>query len=149
MIKFVVKLIDEKMTTMKFLIKALLIGTGFLIMFSFQNFNLATEDGEELFEGHCRECHSDDFRKRKSAPALGNIHLYIVRDWLIDFIYNSQKMITSGDDLANCVYISNGKKTMPAFYMLNRKEIGAILNYIEKESKIQQIGREEINFPCN
>ncbi len=134
---------------MNFLITTLLIISFLLTIVSFQNFNLTTENGEELFEGHCRECHSDDFRKRKSAPALGNIHLYRDRDWLTDFIYNSQKMIKSGDNLANCVYISNGKKTMPAFYMLSRKEIGAILNYIERESKIQQIGRDEINFPCN
>jgi mono/diheme cytochrome c family protein len=110
--------------------------------------DLEPADGESLYEGHCRDCHSDDFRQRKNGPALGNIHLHRDRAWLIKFIQSSTVMIKSGEELANCVYRMNGKKPMPSFYFLKKNEVEAILDYIEKESKKQKIGIDENRFPC-
>lgn len=105
-------------------------------------------DGEELFEGHCTDCHARDLRKNSIGPALGNLHLQRERTWLIKFIYDSQTLIQNGDKLANCVYKTHSKKLMPAFRHLEKPEIEAILDYLEQESKRQKIGKEELNFPC-
>jgi mono/diheme cytochrome c family protein len=106
------------------------------------------KEGAALFEAHCRDCHSDDFRQRKTGPALGNIHLYRDREWLIKFIQNAPLLVKT-DELAACVHRMNGKKIMTAFYFLKKNEIEAILDYIKQESIEQKIGRDENQFPCN
>jgi mono/diheme cytochrome c family protein len=105
------------------------------------------KEGAALFEAHCRDCHSDDFRQRKTGPALGNVHLYRNREWLIKFIQNAPLMVKT-DELAACVHRMNGKKIMTANYFLKKNEIEAILDFIELESRNQKIGKDEISFPC-
>ena len=60
--------------------------------------------GEKLFKANCAACHRID-SKKLTGPGLGGIMERVPsKEWLYDWVKNSQKLIASGDSYANEVY---------------------------------------------
>jgi len=89
--------------------------------------------GEALFAANCLSCHAG--ADSDLGPDLSHISNSRDREWLVKFIKNSQKLILSGDPLANKIYAENDEKVMTSFDHLSRQDILAILDYVNFESK--------------
>src|SRR5690554_103141 len=51
--------------------------------------------GKELFNSNCAACHSLD--RKMIGPAMRGVGLKYDRDWLYEWIRNSQAMVAAGD----------------------------------------------------
>jgi mono/diheme cytochrome c family protein len=87
--------------------------------------------GEKLYQANCTQCHA--INEVVIGPALKNVHERRPKEWLIEWIRNSQKLIQSGDEYANQIYEEYNKTAMPA-YPFSDEEITSILSYIKVES---------------
>src|ERR1700755_1097212 len=99
---------------------------GFL--FSIASF---AQDGHALFQANCASCHKID--QKLVGPALRGVqdrwqgNIGKIHDW----VYNSTKVIQSGDPYAVSLFNENNKTQMTAFGQLSTKDIDAILDYVK------------------
>lgn len=86
--------------------------------------------GKELFESNCASCHAID--KVKVGPALKGISKRRPAEWIVKFVNNSQKVITSGDPYATKLYAQYNNTEMTAFPSFTKEEVASIVDYVEK-----------------
>ena len=86
--------------------------------------------GDALFKGNCTQCHA--IGEQVVGPALSGITKRRPISWLIPWIKNSTKVVSSGDDYAVTLYNKYNKQQMPSF-ALSDKEITSIFAYITAE----------------
>lgn len=86
--------------------------------------------GESSFIRNCSGCHN--FRQNGIGPSLNGISQDV--DWLYKFIYNPQKMITSGDKRAKVLY-AQYHTIMPAFNTLPDNEIRSIIAFLNSHNQ--------------
>lgn len=102
----------------------------FAFAFSFINTDLsAQENGEKLFKSYCASCHSPG-SNQLVGPGLAGVYDKYEREWLYQWIKNSQGLIASGDADAIAVYEQYNKVLMPN-QPVNNEQIDAILDYIK------------------
>lgn len=105
-----------------------------------------SERGKKLFNQNCTSCHSRNLRADLTGPALGNVHLYRDRDWLIEYTRNSMQMISQGDSLAVCLFQKWNTTLMSSYPQLSDEDIEDVYDFIANESRIQAIGINEIDY---
>lgn len=108
--------------------------------------------GQKLYNTHCATCHSKDLREDMTGPALGNVHLFRTEEWLTKFTMNSMEMIAERDSLAICIWDQWKPIAMTSFEeALSEEEISDIYFFIENESRLQKIGKNEVEYivECN
>ena len=74
--------------------------------------NEAIENGRELYNTNCANCHPTQLSKKGTGPALGRVEKFRNLNWLIDFTSNSQAMIRSGDSISMCIYYAWNRSIM-------------------------------------
>jgi len=106
--------------------------------------------GKSLFKKNCANCHSSKLRFSATGPALGRVSDYRSMEWLYDFTRNSQKLISEGDSIANCVSNSWNGQVMNSFEFLDSSEIISIYKFIKNESEVNKITIHEMidNYDC-
>ena len=113
-----------------------------LLFFSQLSFSQDPEDGiptdegvvaagEKLYKNNCTQCHA--INEVVIGPALKDVHERRPKEWLIEWIRNSQKVIASGDEYAVALYEEYNRTVMTA-YPFSDEEITSILAYIKVES---------------
>lgn len=105
------------------------------------------DEGKKLFTDNCIFCHLNNLRYNVTGPALGNVHLFREKDWLIEFTKNSGRLAAT-DSLARCV-LNWDPSVMQNFPMLSDSQIENIYEYIANESQLQGIGRDEVDYTVN
>lgn len=89
--------------------------------------------GESLFNGNCKTCHR--IHQELIGPALANVEERAPSiEWIKNFIWNSQKVIESGDEYAVNLYNEYNQTQMTAFPTFTEEEIMSILAYIRVET---------------
>ncbi len=83
--------------------------------------------GESLFKANCAACHKLD--RKATGPALRGVADKYDRDWLYEWIKDSQAMIKSGDPQAVKLFEEHNNSVMTAFPQLNNTDIDNILAY--------------------
>ncbi len=86
--------------------------------------------GEGLFKTNCAACHKLD--SKATGPALRGVGSKYEREWLYDWIHDSQAQIKSGDALAVQLFEENNKSVMTAFPQLSNEDIDNILAYTDQ-----------------
>ena len=90
--------------------------------------------GESLFNGNCKTCHR--IHQKLIGPALANVEERAPSiEWIKNFIWNSQKVIESGDEYAVNLYNEYNQTQMTAFPTFTEEEIMSILAYIRVETE--------------
>ena len=102
---------------------------GFLLVTSSQG---QSSDVEDLFNLKCAICHTIGGGKL-IGPDLINISEKRDREWLVEFISSSTKMIKNNDPLAVELFKENNNVLMPD-PMISDDEISSILDYISAQS---------------
>lgn len=111
----------------------------FLILISSSVF--AQKTGEEVFKEHaCNACHMLTDMKMV-GPGLAGILDRRDRQWLKDWIRDSQAMVAAGDELAVQVFEENNKIPM-ASYDIPDDEMEALLDYIGGVEKKEAVAVE-------
>lgn len=92
--------------------------------------------GEELFNLNCKSCHR--VKEKLVGPALAGFDTRVPSiQWVKDWIKNSSKMVTSGDEYANKIFNEYQKSQMTAFTSMKDEQVMAILAYVKfKESEV-------------
>lgn len=88
-----------------------------------------SQDGKELFERNCTVCHQLG-KGKLVGPDLQGVTERREKQWLFNFIHNSQEVIKSGDPIAVKLYEEYNKSLMPPFTQLSDAEINSIIDYI-------------------
>ncbi|MAO10900.1 MAG: cytochrome C [Flavobacteriaceae bacterium] len=83
--------------------------------------------GESLFKANCAACHKLD--RKSTGPALRGVADKYDRDWLYEWIKDSQAMIKSGDPQAVKLFEEYNNSVMTAFPQLSNTDIDNILAY--------------------
>lgn len=83
--------------------------------------------GESLFKANCAACHKLD--KKAVGPALRGVADKFDRQWLYDWIHDSQALIKAGDPTAVKLFEENNKMIMTPFPALSKTDIDNILAY--------------------
>ncbi|WP_339695453.1 cytochrome c3 family protein [uncultured Marixanthomonas sp.] len=83
--------------------------------------------GENLFKANCAACHKLD--RKATGPALRGVADKYDRDWLYEWIKDSQAMIKSGDPQAVKLFEEHNNSVMTAFPQLSNGDIDNILAY--------------------
>ncbi|OAB80552.1 c-type cytochrome [Cochleicola gelatinilyticus] len=83
--------------------------------------------GEALFKANCAACHKLD--RKATGPALRGVADKYDREWLYDWVKNSQGLIASGDAQAIKIFEENNKSVMTAFPALSNTDIDNVLAY--------------------
>lgn len=86
--------------------------------------------GEALFKANCAACHKLD--GKAVGPPLRGVADNFERDWLHQWIKNSQGMIAAGDPLAVKLFEENNRLIMTPFPALSEEDIDNILAYTSK-----------------
>jgi len=90
-------------------------------------------EGESLFNANCTTCHR--VHQKLVGPALANVYDRAPSiDWIKRFIWNSSKVIASGDEYAVNLYEEYNKTQMTAFPTFSEDQIMNILGYIKQET---------------
>lgn len=92
----------------------------------------AISEGSSIFNNNCTVCHAID--AQVIGPALKGVTERRPLPWLISFISNSQKVISSGDEYAVQLFNEYNKTVMPPFTSLSEEQITSVLAYIQSES---------------
>ncbi len=92
--------------------------------------------GEALFKANCAACHKLD--SKGVGPALRDVGSKFDRDWLHNWIHDSQGLIRSGDALAIKLFEENNKMIMPPFPALSDTDIENILAYTDQPKAAPQ-----------
>lgn len=102
----------------------------FLFLIAFSSSKLAAqEDGGKLFKSYCAACHSTG-TNALVGPGLAGIGDKYEREWLYNWIKDSQGLIASGDADAVAIFEEFNKIPMPA-QPVNNEQIDAILDFIK------------------
>jgi mono/diheme cytochrome c family protein len=114
----------------------------FVLLFTITSFTvnaqISTEpaaigEGKALFDANCKACHK--VHQKLVGPALAGVYDRVPSiEWIHNFVKNSSKVIASGDDYANKLYIEYNKTQMTAFTSLKDEQINSILAYIQAET---------------
>ncbi|HEX9651710.1 MAG TPA: c-type cytochrome [Cyclobacteriaceae bacterium] len=88
--------------------------------------------GQTLFQQNCAQCHR--VQAKLIGPALAGINDRRELSWIINFVKNSQKVITSGDEYANNLFNEYNKVEMPAFDFFTDEDITSIISYVQTEA---------------
>jgi len=83
--------------------------------------------GKALFNANCAACHKLD--KKATGPLLRGVAQKYDRDWLYQWINDSQALIASGDALAVELFAANNNSVMTSFPGLSTADIDNILAY--------------------
>ena len=89
----------------------------------------AQNEGEKLFKSVCAACHTIN-KGRLIGPDLSGVYLKRDKEWLVDFIRSSQKLIKSGDTAAMAIYNEYNKIPMPD-NQLSDEQILSLIEYIK------------------
>lgn len=90
-------------------------------------------EGESLFKANCTTCHR--VHQKLVGPALEDVYNRAPSiEWIKNFIWNSSKVIASGDDYAVSLYDEYNKTQMTAFPTFKEEEIMSLLAYIQDET---------------
>lgn len=97
-------------------------------------------EGQKLFKDYCSACHKLD--KKSVGPALQGVTEERDHEWLVQWILNSQRMISQGDPHAVEIYEEYNKTAMQSFEgILDEGQINAILSYTKfAETKVADKG---------
>lgn len=87
--------------------------------------------GKELFTRYCKSCHSVTIRL--TGPALKGVEQRVDREWIYEFVRNSEAIIGSGDAYAVAIFNEYNQVPMTAYPNLKNEEIDLILDYIQSE----------------
>lgn len=93
--------------------------------------------GKALFNANCAACHK--LYKKATGPALFGVSQKYDRDWLYQWITNSQELIASGDAQAVAIFEEYNKSVMTAFPGLSTTDIDNILAYTDTEKTVTPI----------
>jgi len=102
----------------------------FVLAFSTTSYSQEGADaasGEKLFKANCAACHKLD--KKAVGPALRDVADRYDRDWLYEWIKDSQGLIKSGDATAVTLFAENNNSVMTSFPALSNGDIDNILAY--------------------
>lgn len=99
-------------------------------------------DGEKMFNTNCEGCHN--FRQDGIGPQLSGITTQVSTDWLINFIKDPQKIISSGDVHAKALY-TKYKTAMPSFGNLKDEDIKHILAFLNTHADSSQVVKDDGN----
>lgn len=93
---------------------------------------LQFDRGRRLFKDvGCARCHHTQLEKNSTAPALYGLRERVPSEgWIYQFIWNSQKLIASGDAYAIQVFEENNMSMMTPYPQLKRSEIADIIAWI-------------------
>ena len=83
--------------------------------------------GEALFKANCAACHKLD--KKATGPALRGVAQKYDKEWLYEWIKNSQELVKAGDPIAVKIFAENNNSVMTAFPALSNTDIDNILAY--------------------
>lgn len=98
----------------------------FVFLCNIQGFS---QDGKALFQSNCASCHNP--LKDATGPALKGVTEKVPsKEWLHNWVRNSQKLISSGDKYANQIFKEWNNLPMTAFPSLSDEEIDAIFTYV-------------------
>ncbi len=86
--------------------------------------------GKDLFNSNCAACHK--LYKRSTGPALHGITDKYDKQWLYDWIHNSQAMVQAGDPDAVAIFEEFNKVPMPPYPQFSEEDIDNILAYVEQ-----------------
>ncbi|MCB0540602.1 MAG: c-type cytochrome [Bacteroidetes bacterium] len=90
---------------------------------------LIAQDGEQLYKQHCTACHQVSDVKTV-GPGLLNIGDKRDKEWLKEWIKDSQAFINSGNADAVQIFKEFNEMVMPPFTQLSDADIDAILVYL-------------------
>lgn len=87
-------------------------------------------DGEAIFKAQCASCHHP--LKDLTGPALQGVSDRAPsKEWIYNWVHNSQAVVASGDQYANELFNNWNKVAMTAFPSLSEAEIDAVIGYVE------------------
>ncbi|PJJ76622.1 cytochrome c [Thermoflavifilum aggregans] len=92
----------------------------------------AVEKGQELFQANCSACHR--IHEKLIGPPLAGVTKIRSKQWLYNWIRNSQAVINSGDTAAINLYKEYNQVQMTPFPQLSNEDIDNILAYIDAQS---------------
>ena len=99
---------------------------------------LAQPDGANLFQTNCAQCHYTS-GEVLIGPGLAGVSGRLEKEYLYEWINNSQAVIKSGDAYAVKLFEEYNKVVMPNFGF-NTEELDAILAYIDEEgAKVEEV----------
>jgi mono/diheme cytochrome c family protein len=87
--------------------------------------------GDALFKNNCAQCHA--VNDKVVGPALAGISKRRPTSWIIKWVKNSSKVITSGDEYAVKLFEDNDKQQMPAFPQLSDQDITSIVAWVNSQ----------------
>ena len=90
--------------------------------------------GEALFKANCAACHKMD--QKAVGPPLRGVADNFERQWLYDWIHNSQAMIAAGDPIAVKLFEENNRAIMTPFPALSETDIDNILAYTSQPKAV-------------
>lgn len=93
------------------------------------------EKGKELFKQNCAACHKMD--SKMIGPPLINVVDKQGRDWVKRWVWNSQELISSGDQHANEIFKEYNGMAMPAYNWLDDSDLESIITYLEQYSTVE------------
>jgi len=93
--------------------------------------------GKALFNANCAACHKLD--KKATGPLLRGVAQKYDRDWLYQWINDSQGLIASGDALAVDLFEANNKSVMTSFPGLSTTDIDDILAYTSEPKPVPPV----------
>ena len=96
----------------------------------------AYKNGETIYKGKCASCHAID--EKSIGPPLAGVYDKYEREWLYEWIKNSQAMVKAGDERAVAIYNEYKKVAMTAFALSNA-EIDDVLHYIKVETEVPKL----------
>jgi len=96
--------------------------------------------GESLYKANCAACHKLD--KKATGPALRGVADKYEKEWLFEWIKDSQGLIKSGDAKANEIFAANNNAVMTSFPQLSDVDVENILAYTSQpkpEPKVAEV----------
>lgn len=90
--------------------------------------------GGKLFLENCARCHSTNLQKELTGPALWGVGDRVDRELLAQWIYNSPKVLESGNKYFNELLKEYNGAAMDPMTHLKPEEIEAIIDEITSES---------------
>jgi len=94
-------------------------------------------DAKKVFNQRCTACHT--FGKGvKVGPDLKGVTVRRQRPWLLKFIRSSQRVIASGDPVANDLFRTFKRQRMPDWTDLSPQDVSAILDWLAADGPEQK-----------
>ncbi|MCJ7465375.1 MAG: PQQ-dependent sugar dehydrogenase [Maribacter sp.] len=93
---------------------------------------LSVQHGMALFNQHCASCHN--FSSAEIGPNLSGVTSAVEKSWLVAFINNPTAVIQNGDERAVALFEKH-HLYMPAFPMIQEKDLEDLLGFIHKFSE--------------